>query len=329
MSERPSDSANRNAESAAASGPALAIVDVSKQYGATLALDSVSFELPAGEIHCLLGENGAGKSTLVKIIAGLERQDRGDLLINGKEVGAGGVEAARAAGVGVVYQHPIVFPDIDVTENIYAGRPLLRGGRLPIVDTRKMRDNVRALFRRMDVKINPTARMGDLSIGERQLVEIAKALSEDIQILVLDEPTAALPEKEVASLFSIVRRLAAGGAAILFISHRLDEVFEIGDRVTVLRDGRKVATEPVAGMTKERLIRMMVGHEVEGSTRGNEATGEMALEVTATGGAAASSRKSDSRSGAERSSASPGWSAPADRMSRVPSSASSAPTRAR
>jgi rhamnose transport system ATP-binding protein len=262
-----------------AAPPAIAVVGVSKQYGATLALDDVSFELPAGEIHCLLGENGAGKSTLVKIIAGLEVQDRGTLAINGIEVADGGVAAARAAGVGVVYQHPVVFPDIDVTENIYAGRPILRSERLPIVDTRRMRDAVRKIFRRMDVRIDPATRMGDLSTGERQLVEIAKALSEDISILVLDEPTAALPEKEVASLFSIVRRLAAGGVAILFISHRLDEVFEIGDRVTVLRDGRRVATEPVSALTKDDLIRMMVGHGVEASTRKNAELGTVALEV--------------------------------------------------
>lgn len=257
----------------------LQVAGISKHYGATAALVDVSFELAAGEIHCLLGENGAGKSTLVKIIAGLERQDAGRLVVEGRELGLGGVAAARAAGVGVVYQHPVVFPDIDVTENIYAGRPLLRGGALPIVDTRRMRETVRALFRRMDVRINPTARMGDLSVGERQLVEIAKALSEDIRILVLDEPTAALPEKDVASLFSIVRRLAAGGVAILFISHRLDEVFEIGHRVTVLRDGRRVATEPIEAITRERLVHMMVGHEVEGAARQAHSAGEVALEV--------------------------------------------------
>jgi rhamnose transport system ATP-binding protein len=178
-----------------------------------------------------------------------------------------------------VYQHPVVFPDIDVTENIYAGRPILKRGPLPIVDSRLMRKNVRELFRRMDVRINPAARMGDLSVGERQLVEIAKALSEDVRVLVLDEPTAALPEKDVASLFSIVRRLAASGVAILFISHRLDEVFEIGQRVTVLRDGRKVATEPISAMTKERLVRMMVGREIEGVERQQRSVGEVALAV--------------------------------------------------
>ena len=259
--------------------PSLQVDSVSKHYGATAALTDVSFELAAGEVHCLLGENGAGKSTLVKIVAGLERQDAGRLLIKGKEVAGGGVAAARAAGVGVVYQHPVVFPDIDVTENIYAGRPILRKGPLPIIDTRRMRDNVRLLFKRLDVKINPAARMGDLSVGERQLVEIAKALSEDIQILVLDEPTAALPEKDVASLFSIVRRLAADGVAILFISHRLDEVFEIGQRVTVLRDGRKVATEPIEDITKERLVQMMVGREIEGVSKHGGPKGEVALEV--------------------------------------------------
>jgi rhamnose transport system ATP-binding protein len=259
--------------------PNLQVVGISKHYGATAALTDVSFDLMPGEVHCLLGENGAGKSTLVKIIAGLEREDAGRLLIKGSELGDHGVGAARAAGVGVVYQHPVVFPDIDVTENIYAGRPILKRGPLPIVDSRLMRKNVRELFRRMDVRINPAARMGDLSVGERQLVEIAKALSEDVRVLVLDEPTAALPEKDVASLFSIVRRLAASGVAILFISHRLDEVFEIGQRVTVLRDGRKVATEPISAMTKERLVRMMVGREIEGVERQQRSVGEVALAV--------------------------------------------------
>jgi rhamnose transport system ATP-binding protein len=251
---------------------------LSKSYGATRALQDVSLELLAGEVHCLLGENGAGKSTLVKIIAGLEREDSGELLIRGKAMEAASVQAARAAGVGVVYQHPVVFPDISVIENIYAGRQLRRG-RWPVVDLAAMRAGVQALFDRMDVRIDPEARMASLSMGERQLVEIAKALSEDIQVLVLDEPTAALPDKEVGSLFSIVRRLAESGVAILFISHRLDEVFEIGDRVTVLRDGREVATDKVAAVTKDRLIEMMVGRHVDETVRQRSAIRKPALEV--------------------------------------------------
>ena len=256
----------------------LSATSINKTYGATRALRDVGFELRAGEVHCLLGENGAGKSTMVKIIAGLEQQDSGTLLIQGKAMASPSVQAARAAGVGVVYQHPVVFPDITVTENIYAGRQL-RHGRLPIIDRRAMRAAVRSLFARMDVRIDPGARMAALSTGERQLVEIAKALSEDIRILILDEPTAALPDKEVGSLFAIVRRLAANGTAILYISHRLDEVFEIGDRVTVFRDGRKVATEAVADMTKDRLIDMMVGRHIEETARQPAATGAAALEV--------------------------------------------------
>jgi rhamnose transport system ATP-binding protein len=251
---------------------------LSKSYGATRALQDVSLDLLAGEVHCLLGENGAGKSTLVKIIAGLEREDSGALLIRGKAIEAASVHAARAAGVGVVYQHPVVFPDISVIENIYAGRQLRRG-RWPVVDIAAMRAGVQSLFDRMDVGIDPEARMASLSTGERQLVEIAKALSEDIQVLILDEPTAALPDKDVGSLFSIVRRLAESGAAILFISHRLDEVFEIGDRVTVLRDGRKVATDAVAAVTKDRLIEMMVGRHVDETARQRLAIRKPALEV--------------------------------------------------
>ena len=254
----------------------LSASSLSKSYGATRALQDVSLELLAGEVHCLLGENGAGKSTLVKIIAGLEREDSGRLLIRGRAMEAASVQGARA--VGVVYQHLVVFPDVSVIENIYAGRQPRRG-RWPIVDFSAMRASVQSLFDRMDVRIDPEARMASLSTGERQLVEIAKALSEDIQILVLDEPTAALPDKEVGSLFSIVRRLAESGAAILFISHRLDEVFQIGDRVTVLRDGRKVATESVCAVTKDRLIEMMVGRHVDDAARQRLVIRKPALEV--------------------------------------------------
>jgi rhamnose transport system ATP-binding protein len=256
----------------------LSAAGINKAYGATQALRDVGLELFAGEVHCLLGENGAGKSTLVKIIAGLEQPDSGELLIRGRAIASPSVQAARAAGVGVVYQHPVVFPDINVTENIYAGRQLRRGG-WPIIDRPAMRAGVRALFERMDVGIDPDARMATLSTGERQLVEIAKALSEDIEVLILDEPTAALPDKEVASLFAIVRRLAGNGTAILFISHRLDEVFQIGHRVTVFRDGRKVATESVAAVTKDRLIEMMVGRHIAEAERHAPAVGKTALEV--------------------------------------------------
>ena len=256
----------------------LSVRGVNKSYGATQALRDVSLDLHAGEVHCLLGENGAGKSTLVKIIAGLEEQDSGLLLMNGKAMETASVRAARAAGVGIVYQHPVVFPDISVTENIFAGRQL-RLGRWPVVDYASMRASVRSLFDRMGVRIDPDARMATLSTGERQLVEIAKALSEEIQVLILDEPTAALPDKEVGSLFSIVLRLAENGVAILFISHRLDEVFEIGDRVTVFRDGRRVATEAIAVMTKGKLIEMMVGRQMDETARRRGAVGEPALEV--------------------------------------------------
>jgi rhamnose transport system ATP-binding protein len=256
----------------------LSALNVNKSYGTTQALRDVSLEVHAGEVHFLLGENGAGKSTLVKIITGLEAQDSGALLINRRIMERPSVAAARASGVGVVYQHPVVFPDLTVIENIYAGRQPRRGA-WPIVDFALMRASVRSLFDRMDVRIDPDARMAALSIGERQLVEIAKALSEEIKILILDEPTAALPDKEVGSLFAIVRRLAKSGVAILFISHRLDEVFDIGDRVTVFRDGRKVATECVADVSKDGLIEMMVGRKVGGAVRQQSSNGAVLLET--------------------------------------------------
>ena len=240
--------------------PALKVETVCKRFGSTEALSNVDLELWPGEVHCLVGENGAGKSTLVKIVTGIEKPDHGSILINGKTAIIDDVNAARKLGVGAVYQHPVVFPNLSVTENIFAGQQLLVNDIWwPLINKREMRHQVKRVFADMGVKISPDAVMDSLSTGDRQLVEIAKALVENARILILDEPTASLSDNEVASLFSIVRKLVKRGVAILFISHRIEEIFKIGDRVTVLRDGQRVAAKALSEVTREQLIELMVG----------------------------------------------------------------------
>ncbi len=242
------------------SDPILKVQSINKSFGTTNALTNVDLELMPGEVHCLIGENGAGKTTLVKILSGIEQPDSGTIICNKEKVVIRDVNVARQLGIGVVYQHPVVFPDINVIENIFAGQQLLVNKKwLPLVDRKAMRQQVQNVLARMGVNIDPDAIMASLSIGDRQLIEIAKALAENIRVLILDEPTASLSEKEVASLFEIINKLVDQGVAILFISHRIDEIFKIGNRVTVLRDGYKVATKLISEVNREQVIEMMVG----------------------------------------------------------------------
>jgi rhamnose transport system ATP-binding protein len=232
----------------------------SKSFGAVRALIDGSIELRSGEVHALLGENGAGKSTLVKILAGVYQPDSGTLTVAGQEVTLHGPAAAQAAGIAVIYQEPTLFPDLTVAENMFIGRQPLRSARR--IDRRAMRDEAAAIFGRLGVPLDP-ARIGrGLSIADQQVVEIGKALSLNARVIVMDEPTAALSAAEVSRLFDVVRTLRAGGGAVLFISHRLEEVFEICQRVTVMRDGRHVLTDQLAGHTAADLVRAMVGREL-------------------------------------------------------------------
>jgi rhamnose transport system ATP-binding protein len=240
--------------------PVLALEGVRKSFGAVAALRDVRLELHAGEAHALVGENGAGKSTLVKTLAGVHPPDAGTVLLDGQPVAFGGPADARAAGIAVIYQEPTLFPDLSVAENIFMGRQPLRGLRR--IDTAAMRSRCRELFTRLGVRLDPDRPARGLSIADQQIVEIAKALSFDARVLVMDEPTAAVSGVEVERLFAVVRALREHGAAVLFISHRLDEVFALCERITVMRDGRWIATEPAAELTVERVIRLMVGREV-------------------------------------------------------------------
>jgi rhamnose transport system ATP-binding protein len=238
--------------------PVLEMERVSKQFGATLALDDVSLELRRGEIHALLGENGAGKSTLIKIMTGVQRQDGGEIHIDGTPVRVTSAQDAQRLGVAAIYQEPMIFPDLSVAENIFIGHR----DRGKIVDRRRMEREAREVLARLDVRLDVGEPARGLTLAEQQTVEIAKAISLDVRVLIMDEPTASLSAHEVQRLFRIVHTLRQQGVAILFISHRMEEVFEIADRVTILRDGRWISTTPRAELTPATAISRMVGREV-------------------------------------------------------------------
>ncbi|MFG3009455.1 sugar ABC transporter ATP-binding protein [Streptomyces cinerochromogenes] len=240
--------------------PVLALKGVSKSFGAVRALRDVSLELLPGEVHALAGENGAGKSTLIKTLAGVHRPDTGQVLLDGEPVVFHGPGDARDAGIAVIYQEPTLFPDLSIAENIFMGRRPRRS--LGRIDHRATRAATAALMRRLGVDLDPDRPARGLSIADQQIVEIAKALSFDARVLVMDEPTAALTGSEVTRLFGVVRTLREQGAAVLFISHRLEEIFAICQKVTTLRDGAFVASEPLAGMTEDDLVRRMVGRDL-------------------------------------------------------------------
>ncbi|MFI6733961.1 sugar ABC transporter ATP-binding protein [Nonomuraea sp. NPDC050451] len=257
--------------------PVLSLSQVSKAFGAVRAVREVSLELFPGEVHALAGENGAGKSTIVKILSGVHRPDSGRILLDGEPVEFGGPADAQRAGVAVIYQEPTLFPDLSVMENIFMGRQ--PRGRLGI-DRRAMRAGAAELFGRLGVHLDPDQPARGLSIADQQLVEIAKALSRQTRVLVMDEPTAALSGTEVARLFGVARTLRSQGCALLFISHRLEEIFDLCQRVTTLRDGAYVAEDLIAGITPDDLVRRMVGRELEALFPKQETeAGEVALKV--------------------------------------------------
>ncbi|MFI6948091.1 sugar ABC transporter ATP-binding protein [Streptomyces sp. NPDC050422] len=259
--------------------PVLALEGVSKSFGAVRALRGVSLRLYAGEAHALAGENGAGKSTLIKALAGVHRPDAGTVLLDGEPVEFHGPADARDAGVAVIYQEPTLFPDLSVAENIFVGRQPRRS--LGRVDHRAVRRAAADLFERLGVDLDPDQPARGLSIADQQLVEIAKALSFDARVLIMDEPTAALTGSEVARLFGVVRTLRAEGAAVLFISHRLEEIFALCQRVTTLRDGAWISSEPLEGLSEDDLVRRMVGRDLdELYPKQRTEVGEVALRVS-------------------------------------------------
>src|SRR5438067_916010 len=250
---------------------------ISMRFGATQALDGVSLELYSSEIHALVGENGAGKSTLVKILAGVYQPDAGHLRLHGVPIQLQGPAHARELGIAVIHQEPRLFPDLSVAENVFIGhQPRTRLGAL---DWSRMQRDAARLFQELDVSIRPDSPVRGLSMADQQLVEIAKALSVDARILIMDEPTASLSLHEVERLFSIVRPLRDRGLAVLFVSHRLEEVFALCERATVLRDGRHVVTASTRELAPGDLIRHMVGRDVSLFPKAETTAGDVLLEV--------------------------------------------------
>ena len=258
--------------------PVLELRDIHKSFGAVKALRGANLSLHKGQVTALVGENGAGKSTMVKTLAGLHQQDRGQVFLEGEEVSFRDPLHAREAGIAVIYQEPTMFPDLTVAENIFMGRQPVRSLRR--IDRKAMRQQALELFRQLGVKIDPDRAAQGLSIADQQVVEIAKAISLNARVLIMDEPTAALSGVEVDRLFAVTRTLQERGAAVLFISHRFEEVFALADWITVMRDGAHVATSPAAGLAVDDVIRQMVGRDVASLFPKQETViGEIALDV--------------------------------------------------
>jgi len=234
---------------------------IQKSFDGVQALTSVSVELRAGEVHALVGENGAGKSTLIKVLTGAVQPDAGEIRLRGQPIEHNNPAKARKLGISVIYQQPALFPDLSITENIAIAND---GNKLwQRVDWPTRTVHATRLLQQIGARIPPASLVSSLSMAEQQLVEIAKALAANASVLIMDEPTAALGQQDARNLLRIVRELRSRGTGILYISHRLEEVFEIADRVTVLRDGNNAGTHEMEAMTPRRLIRMMVGRELE------------------------------------------------------------------
>ena len=245
----------------AAPAPVLALRGIRKTFPGVVALDGVDLDLLPGEVHVLLGENGAGKSTLMKIISGAVARDAGEIEISGERVDISGPRHAQRLGIGIIYQEFNLIPHLTAGENIFLGRePSLAPG---VIDQRKL---IREAQRQLDdlgVAIDARSTISRLSVAEQQMVEVAKALSLEARVLIMDEPTSALTAQEINELFAAIRRLKARGVAVVYISHRMEELFAIGDRVTVLRDGRHVGMRRIGETTMAELVQMMVGRELK------------------------------------------------------------------
>ncbi|HWV01916.1 MAG TPA: sugar ABC transporter ATP-binding protein [Devosia sp.] len=263
---------------AAADTPLISARGISKSFAAIEVLRDVDLDLRRGEIHALLGENGAGKSTFAKILAGVHRPTRGTLSLNGEQVDINSPITAQKLGITLIHQEPISFPDLSVAENLVLGRT--RGAALGRVRWAEMTREARQLMDLLGVRIDVTKPMRGLSIADQQMVEIARALASDSRLIIMDEPTAPLTPKEVETLFGIARRLRDEGRTIVFISHRLEEVRALCDRVTIFRDGNKVATEEIGNLTDGDIIRLMIGRPLrEYMKKQGTSIGEVALMV--------------------------------------------------
>jgi len=242
--------------------PILELNHITKTFPGVTALDDVHFDIRPGEVHALLGENGAGKSTLIKVASGVYEPDSGEIIIGGQPVRLGSPRDAQSHGIATIYQELLLYPELSVAENIFMGHAPRT--RLGAIDWATMRSRSLEILASLNIDdMDVTRKVGSLTVGNRQRVEIAKALSMNARVLIMDEPTAAITESDVERLFSIIELLKQRAVGIVYISHRLNEVFDIGDRVTVLRDGRYIATEPVDQMTEDKLVSMMVGRTID------------------------------------------------------------------
>ena len=237
----------------------LTMKDIDKSFPGVHALDHVNFEVKRGEVHALMGENGAGKSTLMKVLTGIYQKDSGSITYKGKETEFHNTREAQDAGVVIVHQELNMVGDLTVAQNIFIGREPKKGFS---IDDKKMIEDSKKLFQELNIEINPKEKMNNLTVGKQQMCEIAKAISHKAEVIIFDEPSAALTEKEIADLFEIIRDLRKKGLGIVYISHRMDEIKTITDRVTVMRDGGYVGTLITADSTKEDIINMMVGRVI-------------------------------------------------------------------
>lgn len=242
----------------------LELKNIYKSFPGVKVLEDVTLQVRPGEVHALMGENGAGKSTLMKILMGIYKADQGSIFLEGKETVIHGPKDAMSKGISMIHQELNTVLDMEVAENVFVGRELLKKGmeKLKIVDIARMREETGRYFREMNIDVDPRAKMRTLSVAEMQLVEIVKAISLNSKIIVMDEPTSAITEKEAAVLFTQIERLKKQGVAIIYISHKMDEIFRISDTITVLRDGQWIGTKPAKELDNDMLIKMMVGREL-------------------------------------------------------------------
>ncbi|MGH9854239.1 MAG: ATP-binding cassette domain-containing protein, partial [Blastocatellia bacterium] len=233
---------------------------IGKIFPGVVALDNVNFELRKGEVHILLGENGAGKSTLMKILSGAYQKSSGQILFDGREIEIKNPKHAQELGIGIIYQELNLVPQLSAAENIFLGRePVSYPG---LIDRKAMQREAARTLTDLGIEIDVRKPVRELSIAQQQMVEVAKAISLEAKILIMDEPTSALTEREIKELFARIRDLKATGVSIVYISHRMEELFEIGDRVTILRDGKNVGVRNIADVTKSELIQLMVNREL-------------------------------------------------------------------
>ena len=256
--------------------PVLAVQNLSRRFPGVLALDNVSFGILTGEVHALVGENGAGKSTLINILAGVHQPSVGQVLLDQRPVIFPDPLSSQRAGISVIFQEFSLLPHLSVAENVFISREPRRG---LLIDWGTMNRQTSEILRTLNLEMDPTTRVSELMVSQQQLVEIGRALSAKTRVIIMDEPTAALNEREAVRLLEIVRSLAASGVSVLYVSHRLEEVFSIADRITVLRDGRHVVTERRSGMTEQQVVSAMVGRDLIHSTRPNRIAGPIVLQA--------------------------------------------------